>query len=61
MIWNLYQEYERLLQLAEPIDPEELLTRENKEEHTIDNIPIAIIETIPKVDVFELNAIFQRK
>jgi len=29
LIWNLYQEYERLLQLAEPIDPEELLTREN--------------------------------
>lgn len=61
LIWNLYQEYERLLQLAEPIDPEELLTRENKEEYAIDNIPIAIIETIPKVDVFELNAIFRRK
>lgn len=61
LIWNLYQEYERLLQLAEPIDPEELLTRENKEEYTIDNIPIAIIETTPKVDVFELNAIFRRK
>jgi len=61
LIWNLYQEYERLLQLAEPIDPEELFTKENKEEHAIDNIPIATIETIPKVDVFELNAIFRRK
>lgn len=61
LIWNLYQEYERLLQIVEPIDPEELLTRENKEEYAIDSIPIAIIETIPKVDVFELNAIFRRK
>ncbi|MBT9149473.1 MAG: SDH family Clp fold serine proteinase [Dehalococcoidia bacterium] len=61
LTWNLYQEYERLLQLAEPIDPEELLIRENKEEYAIDNIPIAIIETIPKVDMFELNTIFRRK
>jgi len=61
LIWTLYQEYERLLQLAEPIDPEELLTRENKEEHTIDNIPLAVIESIPKVDIFELNSIFRRK
>jgi hypothetical protein len=50
-----------LLQLAEPIDPEELLTRENKEEHTIDNIPLAVIESIPKVDIFELNSVFHRK
>jgi len=61
LIWSLYQEYERLLQLAEPIDPEELLTRENKEEHAIDNIPLAIIESIPKIDIFELNSVFRRK
>lgn len=61
IVWDLYQEYERLLQLTEPIDPEELLTRENKEEVAIDNIPIAIIETIPKLDMFELNAFFRRK
>ncbi|GFP27099.1 SDH family Clp fold serine proteinase [Candidatus Hakubella thermalkaliphila] len=61
LIWNLYQEYERLLQLTEPIDPEELLTRENKEEYAIDSIPIAIVETIPKLDMFELNTLFRRK
>jgi hypothetical protein len=61
LIWNLYQEYERLLQLTEPIDPEELLTRENKEEYAIDSIPIAIVETIPKLDMFELNTFFRRK
>jgi hypothetical protein len=61
LIWSLYQGYERLLQLAEPIDPEELLTRENKEERAIDNIPLAIIESIPKIDIFELNSVFRRK
>lgn len=61
LIWDLYQEYERLLQLTEPIDPEEILTRENKEEYPNDNIPIAIIESISKLDVFELNSIFRRK
>jgi len=61
LIWKLYQEYECLLQLTEPIDPEELLTRENKEEYAMDNIPIATVETIPKLDVFELNTVFRRK
>lgn len=61
LLWNLYQEYERLLQLTEPIDPEEIITRENKEEYAMDNIPIAVVETIPKLDIFELNAGFRRK
>jgi len=61
LIWDLYQEYERLLQLNEPIDPEELLTRENKEEQAMENIPLAIIESIPKLDIFELNSVFRRK
>lgn len=61
LIWDLYQEYEQLLQLTKPIDPEELLTRENKEEYTIDNIPLAIIESIPRLDIFELNSVFRRK
>lgn len=60
-IWNLYQEYERLLQLTEPIDPDELLTRENREEYAIDNIPLAIVESIPRLDVFEINSVLRRK
>ncbi|MFQ6091371.1 MAG: hypothetical protein ACE5OR_01615 [bacterium] len=60
-MWNLYQEYEDMLQLNEPIDPEELLTRENKEEYTMENIPLALIESIHKLDVFEINSAFRRK
>ncbi|MFH0903716.1 MAG: hypothetical protein V1854_00820 [Methanobacteriota archaeon] len=61
LIWNLYKEYEQLLQLNEPIDAEDLLTKENKEEHSMVNIPIAVIESTPKLDVYELNYVYRRK
>jgi len=61
LIWSLYQEYETLLQLNEPIDPEELLTSKAKEEHVEEHIPLAIIESVQKLDVFEINAVFRRK
>ncbi len=61
LIWNLYQEYEQMLQLAEPIDPEGLLTKENKEELAMANIPLAVLESIPKLDIYELNAVYRRK
>jgi len=61
LIWSLYQEYETLLQLNEPIDPEELLTSKNKEEHIEELIPLAVIESMQKLDVFEINAVFRRK
>jgi hypothetical protein len=61
LIWNLYQEYEQLLQLAEPIDSEGLLTKENKEELAMANIPLAVLESIPKLDIYELNAVYRRK
>lgn len=61
LIWNLYEKYEHMLQLTEPLDPEELLTRTNKEEYAEDNMPIAVIESIPRIDVFEINTVFWRK
>jgi len=61
LIWNLYREYEELLQITNPIDPEELLHQENKEEHTMYNVPLAVIESVDKVDIFEINAIFHRR
>lgn len=61
LMWRLYQEYENLLQLNETIDPEELLTSKNKDEHVEKKLPLAVIESIPKLDVFEINAVFRRK
>ncbi len=61
LIWNLYQEYEELLQITNPIDPEELLNQENKEEYTMYNVPLAVIESIDNVDIFEINTIFRKR
>lgn len=61
LLWQLYQEYENWLQLTEPLDPEELLTRGDQEKHSADNIPIAVIESTSKLDVFEVSSVFRRK
>lgn len=61
IIWDLYQEYESLLHLDEPIDPEELLITKNKEEHTEEGIPLAVIESVHNLDIFEINATFRRR
>jgi hypothetical protein len=61
LMWALYQEYEAMLRLNEPIDPEELLISRNTEEYTEELIPLAVIESIPKLDIFETNAVFRRK
>jgi len=61
LIWNLYQEYETLLQLNDPIDPEELLISKNKDEHVEERIPLAVIESVQKLEVFEINALFRRR
>jgi hypothetical protein len=61
LIWNLYQEYESLLKLDEPIDPEELLIIKQKDEDGEKDIPLAVIESANKLDVFEINTVFRRK
>jgi len=61
LIWDLYLEYETLLRLDETIDPEELLTTGGKEEHVEEHVPLALIESAQKLDVFEINALFRRK
>jgi hypothetical protein len=61
LMWDLYQEYESFLLLGEPIDPEELLRGESLEEVSKENVPLAVIESIPHLDVFELNLAFQRR
>jgi len=60
LIWNLYQEYEGLLQITEPINPDELLNQENKEECTINNLPLAVIESSVTLDLFEMNFTVRR-
>lgn len=53
LLWQLYLSYEDDLKLKEPIDPElELGTQEEKE---MDDLEIAIIESINKLHVFKTN------
>jgi hypothetical protein len=61
LIWNLYREYEEFLHLTNPIDVEELLISQGAEEHTEMNLPLAVIESTPRLDVFEVNAVFRRQ
>lgn len=61
LIWNLYEEYEGYLHINEPIDPELLFVERNVDEFTEGPIPLAIIESENKTDVFEIYCNFRRK
>ncbi len=60
LIWELYTEYETLLHLNDPLDPEELLEQQNAEQ-TKERASLAMIESTQKQHIFEANAVFQRK
>ena len=61
LMWNLYEENEDMLSLAEPLDPEELLAREKGDEVARERVPLAAIESTQRLHVFELNYVFRRK
>jgi len=50
-LWKLYLEYEKVLQLNEPIDP--LVRLANKETEHFTDIPIAVIESENKSHIFK--------
>lgn len=58
-IWRLYLEYEKLLQLGDPMDPQIILG--SKEEVQLDKIPIAIIESEKKGHIFSPKVDYKRK
>ncbi|MEI7832299.1 MAG: hypothetical protein WCJ56_03765 [bacterium] len=61
LIWNLYEEYDSLLQFTSPIDPEQLLSSKNTDECTIGDYSAAIIESVNRLDSFEGMASFKRR
>jgi hypothetical protein len=58
-LWNLYLEYERFLNLTEPLDP--LVALNGKEDEHLEQIPIAIIEGELKTYVFNTNINLKRR
>lgn len=64
LMWNLYLEYESMFKLTDPLiagpgDVENLLN--GREEHIIDNIKIACIESTKRLDVFEHRICIRRR
>lgn len=59
LMWELYLKYEKFLKLREPIHPEIIL--KDKEQHQIENMPIAVIESSKKLHVFKTNIELKKK
>lgn len=59
LIWDLYLEYERLLELSDPLDPIVILT--DKEEQRFERIPMASIESENKSFIFLTNIDFKKR
>ena len=59
LMWELYLRYEEFLKLREPIHPEIILKDEDK--HQIEDMPIAIIESVKKLHIFKTNIELKKK
>jgi hypothetical protein len=57
-LWNLYLQYEDMLKLCEPLDPELIL---GEKEETIESLSLAIIESREKLHVFDIKVEFKRR
>lgn len=59
LLWELYTEYEKMLQLIEPLDFEQLLR--DREEQILPDLRLACIESVHRLDVFEHNLYIRRR
>jgi hypothetical protein len=55
LMWQLYEEYESFFGLREPKDPEMELRSKGKDEVEFTDVPVAVIQSANKLDVFRLN------
>jgi hypothetical protein len=60
-IWRLYEAYEELLQLDSPIDPEVAMNNSNSDKVEQAEVPLAVIESVARLDVFEANIVIERQ
>jgi hypothetical protein len=60
ILWNLYKEYEDLLGLLDPLDPEEELNKSGKDEITLENLTIACVESQKAISVFNHRLVINR-
>lgn len=60
LMWQLFEEYEKELELRNNLDPETLLA-EREEEKNLKDLPLAVIESTEKLHRFEVQAKFRKK
>ena len=60
LMWQLFEEYEKELELRDNLDPETLLA-DNEEEKELKDLPLAFIESTEKLHRFETQAKFRKK
>jgi len=61
LMWVLYKEYESMFALNSPLDAEELLASKNVDEYTEPRAPIAAVESVQRLTLFEVSYAFRRK
>jgi hypothetical protein len=61
LMWDLYVEYEKLLELRDPIDPMAILDAQKTEEHTLSAVPIGCIESEKMLHAFQQELVFSRR
>jgi len=59
LMWELYIRYEKFLNLREPIYPEIVL--KNKDSYQMENVPIAVIESLKKLHIFKTNILLKKR
>ena len=59
LLWKLYQAYEEFLKIEDPIDLE--IELKGKENSALDQVPVAVIESVDKLHVFRLSMNIARK
>ena len=57
-MWTLYLKYEDFLKLNDPIEPE--IELGNEESKTLENCPMAVIESAEKLHLFKANIQFKQ-
>ena len=61
-MWELYAEYEDALQLNATLDGDDILSQhENEEDVSVGTLPLAVIESSLRSDIFEATAILRRR
>jgi hypothetical protein len=60
-MWKLHEQYEAWLKPNEILDSEEVLVNANADQHMQPDIPLAVVESEHKLDVFEINLVHRRK